>query len=186
MARILFAGGGIVNGRLGGIGRAVLLALPLAFGWTIYTAQPTPGNFVLGYVFSIASVMLTGVSGKSLRIRKDWRQAYNLLAYVVFMSKEILVAGFKVSRIVLSRDMPIKPGISFVNTGDKNEDELISAISAHGITITPGELVVDFQETSDAGVLMIVHSLNMDDSESNVQRDQEIRLKRIKGILGHD
>lgn len=175
-----------MNARVRRIGKTVVLALPLAFGWTIYTAQPTPGNFLLGYFFGFIALLATGTRGDSLKISNAFQQIYNLLAYIVFMAKEILLAGLKVALIVLSPKMPIDPGVSVVNTGDKDEDELISAISAHGITITPGELVVDFQETSDEGVLMIVHSLNLDASQNNLQHDQLLRLKRIKGILGHD
>ena len=175
-----------MSGRIRRIGKAALLALPLAVGWTIYTAQPTPGNFLLGYLFSILGVLAADLRGDSLRIRNAFRQVYNLLAYIIYMAMEILVAGLNVARIVLSPTMPIKPGITLVNTGDKNEDELISAISAHGITITPGELVVDFQETSEDGLLMVVHSLNMDSSGDNLEQDQQKRLKRIKGILGHE
>ena len=73
-----------------------------------------------------------------------------------------------------------------VNTQDETENELISAVSAHGITITPGELVVDFEETDEEGVMMIVHSLNLDTSGQSLDEDQSMRLARIKGILGHD
>lgn len=162
------------------------MALPLAIGWTVYTAQPTPGNFLLGYLFSIIVVAATGRRGDSFRLRNAPRQIYNLLAYIVYMALEVLVSGIQVSRIVLTPSLPIEPGISVVNTQDKSEDELISAISAHGITITPGELVVDFEETSDDGVLMIVHSLNFDASKQSLDAEQRRRLKRIKRILGHD
>ena len=164
----------------------MLLALPLAFGWTIYTAQPTPGNFLLGYFFSVVVVVGTGLRGDSLRLRNAPKQIYNLVAYVVFLSFEVLVAGVKVARVVLTPRMPINPGFTDLNTYDKSRDELISAVSAHGITITPGELVVDFKETSDEGVVMIVHSLNIDTSAQSLERDQQTRLKRIRGILGHD
>lgn len=162
------------------------MALPLAIGWTVYTAQPTPGNFLLGYLFSIIVVAATGRRGDSFRLRNAPRQIYNLLAYTIYMASEVLVSGIKVSRIVLTPSLPIEPGIAIVNTQDKSEDELISAISAHGITITPGELVVDFEETSADGVLMIVHSLNFDASKQSLDDDQRRRLMRIKGILGHD
>ena len=68
------------------------------------------------------------------------------------------------------------------------KNELVSAMSAHGITITPGELVVDFKESNGSeGATMIVHSLNSDVSGSKrLEQDQRLRLKRIKGILGHD
>lgn len=36
------------------------------------------------------------------------------------------------------------------------------------------------------GVLMIVHSLTISESSEVLDQDQSLRLKRIKGILGHD
>ena len=166
--------------------RTMIIALPLAIGWTIYTAQPTPGNFLLGYVFSISVLVATGLRGESLRLRNAPRQLYNLVAYTFYLATEVLSAGVKVSLVILTPSLPINPGMSTVNTQDRSENELISAISAHGITITPGELVVDFEETSEDGVRMIVHSLNIDSSGQSLDDDQRKRLARIKGILGHD
>ena len=45
---------------------------------------------------------------------------------------------------------------------------------------------MDFEETSEEGVTMIVHSLNLDTSGQSLDEDQRKRLARIKGILGHD
>ena len=163
----------------------MIMALPLAIGWTIYTAQPTPGNFLLGYVFSISVLVATGLRGESLRLRNAPRQLYNLVAYTVYLATEVLSAGIKVSLVILTPSLPINPGISTVNTQDNTENELISAISAHGITITPGELVVDFEESNEGGVSMIIHSLNIDSSGQSLEDDQRKRLARIKGILGH-
>ena len=166
--------------------KTMILALPLAVGWTIYTAQPTPGNFLLGYVFSVSVVIATGHRGDSLRYKSAPRQLANLVAYTVFLASEVLFSGLKVSRVILTPSLPINPGISLVNMQDSTENQLVSAISAHGITITPGELVVDFEETGEAGLKMIVHSLNMDTSGPNLEREQAMRLERIRGILGHD
>ena len=166
--------------------KPLVTALPLALGWTIYTAQPTPGNFLLGYGFSLLVMTATGLRGDSLRMRSAPRQLFNLAAYIVYMAYEILAAGLNISRIILSPNLSIDPGLTEVYTRDSSESELISAISAHGITITPGELVVDFEETTDTGVKMIVHSLNHDSSAQDLEADQAVRLKRIQGILGHD
>ncbi len=171
--------------RLMASSKVFILALPLAIGWTIYTAQPTPGNFLLGYIFSITVLMATGIRGDSIRLRNTPRQLYNLVLYMVYLATEVFSAGVKVSRVILSPSLPIDPGISSVNTQDATENELISAISAHGITITPGELVVDFEDTADDGVMMIVHSLNLDSSSQSLAADQKKRLTRIRGILGH-
>lgn len=167
-------------------GKVMIFALPLAIGWTIYTAQPTPGNLLLGYLFSVSVLIATGIRGESIRLRNAPRQLYNLFAYTLYLASEVLSAGLKVSRVILSPSLPINPGIATVNTQDITENELISAISAHGITITPGELVVDFEETGEEGVNMIVHSLNLDSSGGSLEDDQSRRLMRIKGILGHD
>ena len=171
--------------RLGASVRFMVMGLPLAIGWTIYTAQPTPGNFLLGYVLSVSALVATGFRGESLRLRNAPRQLYNLVAYTVHLATEVLLAGVTVSRVILTPSLPINPGISTVNTQDKTENELISAISAHGITITPGELVVDFEDTNEDGVGMIVHSLNIDSSGQSLDDDQRKRLARIRGILGH-
>lgn len=166
--------------------KSLIIALPLALGWTIYTAQPTPGNLLLGYGFSVIVVSAAGLRGDSLRLQNAPRQFYNLVAYIVYMAYEVLISGLQISRIILSPKLAVNPGITTINTQDSSENELISAVSAHGITITPGELVVDFEETQEAGVKMIVHSLNLDPSAEKLDRDQAIRLARIKGILGYD
>ena len=165
--------------------KRLVMALPLALGWTIYTAQTTLGNFLLGFVFSLGVVMATGIHGESFRLRNVPRQLYNLVAYVIYLAYEVLGAGIQVARIILSPSLPIEPGMTRINTQDGRRDALVSAISAHGITITPGEMVVDFEENAD-GVFMIVHSLNVEESSENLDRDQALRLKRIEGILGHD
>ncbi|MXX49846.1 MAG: hypothetical protein F4Z39_02150 [Chloroflexi bacterium] len=173
------------RGKPSGIGKRLVMALPLALGWTTYTAQPTPGNLLLGYIFGIAAVSATSFHGDSFRLKNPLRQLYNLLIYTLYMAREVLLAGIDVARIILSPSLPIKPGLSRVATQDSTQSELISAISAHGITITPGELVVDFDE-SPAGVIMIVHSLNIEEAAQALAADQQTRLRRILGILGYD
>ncbi len=176
-----------MKGQLWKSGKVLVLALPLAIGWMIYTAQPTPGNFLLGYLFSVFVVSATGLRGDNLRLRNAPRQLYSLAAYTIYMAWEVLISGLNASRIILSPSMPIKPGITAVYTQDSSKNELISAISAHGITITPGELVVDFEESDADGVKMLVHNMNLEpSSQKSLERDQAIRLQRIKAILGHN
>jgi len=166
--------------------KRLILSLPLAVGWTIYTAQLTIGNFLLGYLFSLVVLIAIGVRGDSFNLRNAPKQMFNLIVYIFFLACEVLVSGLQVARLILTPSLPIRPGISAINTQDATENAMISAVSAHGITITPGELVVDFEETAEDGVLMIVHSLNMEKSAQHLDSDQSIRLRRIKGILGYD
>ena len=167
-------------------GKVLVMALPLAIGWTIYTAEPTPGNLLLAYVFSLVVLLATGQRGDNFRLRNAPVQIYNLIAYVLFLALEVLVSGVKVALVVIARELKISPGTTELSTFDESNNELISAVSAHGITITPGELVVDFKESATEGATMIVHSLNLEISAKRLEQDQRLRLKRIKGILGHD
>ncbi|MCY4145558.1 MAG: Na+/H+ antiporter subunit E [Chloroflexi bacterium] len=167
------------------IGKRLVMALPLALGWTIYTAQLTPGNLLLGFVFGIAADSATGFRGDTFRLKNPLRQLYSLLAFVLYEAKVVLLAGFDVARIILSPSLPIKPGLARVSTQDSTKSELISAISAHGITVAPGELVVDFDEDADAAI-MIIHCLNLDESAPQLDADQQRRLRQILGILGYD
>ncbi len=165
------------------------LALPLALSWTIYTEQLTPGNILLGYGFSVLVVLATGARGEGLRLKDLPRQVYNLILYILYLAFEVTVAGFQVARIILF-GLKIEPGTAEVPTLDDSGNDLIAAISAHGITITPGELVVDFIEQEGAGaksVKMIVHSLNLqENAEEILEADQRTRLNRINKILGYE
>jgi multicomponent Na+:H+ antiporter subunit E len=166
--------------------KRLVLSVPLAIGWTIYTAQLNIGNIMLGYIFSFVVLVAVGVRGDSINLSNAPRQIFYLIAYILFLSYEVLISGLQVARITLMPSLPIDPGLININTQDEDENAVVSAISAHGITITPGELVVDFEETADDGVLMVVHSLTIKESSSDLDSDQTIRLQRIKGILGYD
>lgn len=166
--------------------KRLVVAVPLALGWTIYTAQITLGNIILGYIFSVAVLSAIGARGDNFNLKNVPMQLVNTIMYILLLALEVLKAGIEVTRIALSPSLPIDPDIAKVNTQDETENPVISAISAHGITITPGELVIDFEETHEDGVLMIVHSLNMKESNPTLDSDQTRRLKRIKGILGYD
>src|SRR5690606_30403999 len=62
------------------------------------------------------------------------------------------------------------------------EDSVIAGASAHSITVTPGQLVVDFDGTKT----MYVHCLNVEEAAETLDRDQTRRLKALKRIRGHD
>lgn len=164
--------------------KRLIVAIPLAIGWTIYTAQLSIGNILLGYVFSFGVLVAVGVRGDTFHLKNIPRQIIYLIGYILFLAYEVLMAGLQVTRIILMPSLPIDPSITHINTQDETENPVISAISAHGITITPGEIVVDFEETSDDGILMVIHSLNIAKSAPNLDNNQTIRLQRIKGILG--
>jgi multicomponent Na+:H+ antiporter subunit E len=91
--------------------------------------------------------------------------------------KDLLVSGLQVAHIVLSPSLPIKPGIIAIPAG--TDSELATALSAHSISVTPGEVVV---EISDDGV-MYTHVLDVTQSNEARLSAQERRRDLFSRML---
>jgi multicomponent Na+:H+ antiporter subunit E len=66
-----------------------------------------------------------------------------------------------------------------VPTQDETHSASIAALSAHAITITPGELVVDF----DGAKVMYVHCLDTEATSKTADPAQAARLKLLRRVL---
>lgn len=56
----------------------------------------------------------------------------------------------------------------------------MAALSAHGITVAPGELVVDFEDSH----IMLVHCLDAEEAAKSIFEAQARRLRLFERILG--
>ncbi|MCB8981636.1 MAG: Na+/H+ antiporter subunit E [Ardenticatenaceae bacterium] len=97
--------------------------------------------------------------------------------YVALLLVELLVSGVQVARIVLTPSLPIKPGIIAIPS--QCESDLGVALSAHAISLTPGELVV---EIDDAHV-MYTHVLDASDADERVAAAQQVRRNLLSRIF---
>jgi multicomponent Na+:H+ antiporter subunit E len=162
-----------------------LLALPMAVVWVILTSQVSVWSFGIGYVISFAIALLLSRSRETplnINPAKLPGQIGATIIYTALLARDILLAGIDVSLRVLGV-RPLNPGIVAVPTQDEKERDIIGGLSAHGITITPGELVVDFSED---GETMYVHMLDVDSFEPELAPDQARRLKFFRSMLGYD
>lgn len=155
-----------------------LLAVPLALIWMMLTQQINLAGFILGYVIG---VILVGLAFQRTSRRFNPvtlpKQALALVVYVVVLLWDILLSGIDVVlRIIGVR--PVNPGIIRVSLQDKSE--VIAALSAHGITITPGQLVVDFDEQEQ---VVYIHCLDIDFSAPKVDAEQTRRLRYLRRFL---
>jgi multisubunit Na+/H+ antiporter MnhE subunit len=100
-----------------------------------------------------------------------------MFRYVFVVIWDILKGGVTTARIVLSRDMPLKTGIIAIPSGSKTE--LGTALSAHAITLSPGELVVEMDEEGN----MYTHCLDVDKSEVYVAEAQSLRRNLLRDIF---
>lgn len=157
-----------------------LLAIPMSLLWMIVSGSVSLGSFVVGYALGFAILYLM----KTENIQIDWRNLPNQLAafciYVVTLLRDIWLSSMDVLKRVLDPDLPMNPGMLAVPTQDETQSDFIAAFSAHGITITPGELVVDFEGSHT----MYVHCLDVEASSQSAHAAQTKRLALLRRIEG--
>lgn len=170
--------------------QVIVLTFPMAVAWMILAGQPSIEGFIVGFVFGFAILYVvrlntaTNEDDKPINLAKIPVQIITLFVYSIKLAWDVCRSGVDVARIVIMPTMPIKPGVQRISTQDETKSGAVAALSAHSITITPGELVIDFEEDGDQ-VYMLVHSLDKEASdEEKLIADQTNRLKLIERILG--
>ena len=173
--------------------QTLLLAFPMSLLWMIFSGQMSFEGFLIGYVFGFAILLLIRINtsfeaeDQPIHLAKIPSQIIALVKYGIILAKDIFFSGIDVAKRVIDPDLPIKPGIHRITTQDATNNHLVSAISAHAITITPGELVIDFEEGENGETVLLVHALDEESSDvAKLDRDQSNRLKLIRQILGMD
>ncbi|MFN2144953.1 MAG: Na+/H+ antiporter subunit E [Anaerolineales bacterium] len=146
--------------------------------YLVLSGNVTIPNLVVGALIALGVSML-------LPARKDagfdWKRSpaflWAMVRYVFVVIWDILKGGIATARLVLSPKMPLKTGIIAIPSGSKTE--LGTALSAHAITLSPGELVVD---KDDEGV-MYTHCLDVDKSERYVAEAQALRKNLLQDMF---
>ena len=155
-----------------------ILAIPFSFAWIATTGIASFEAWVVGYTISAVILGLTRTDLRPIKLNQILTRVFGLLVYVIILFKDIFLSSLDVARRAISPDMGLKPGIIAVPTQDPDKTELIAALSSHGITITPGELVVYFDENE----VMYVHCLNVEASQAVASKNQSQRYKFLKNL----
>ena len=158
----------------------LLSALPIALIWSAITGRVTLDSLALGYLLGLVTLTTLHVLGIRYGRLRSWDQPVAIVLYVVGILLSAFQSSVKVAKLVLSPKIKLATGIVALNTGDLSESQVLTALSAHGINTTPGELVIDI---ADGGVLY-VHCLDMEASRPVIEHEQEQRLRLLRRILG--
>lgn len=157
-----------------------VLAVPMAVLWVLVCSDPSIGSLVVGYGLGFAILYMLNVCNIEIDRRRLPDQVSALFVYTVTLMRDIWLSSVDVAKRVLDPELPMNPGVIAVATQDETECDFTAAFSAHGITITPGELVVDF----DGSHTMYVHCLDVEASSKNADNAQTKRLKLLNRIKG--
>lgn len=159
----------------------LLLTMVFTMIWMIITAQLNPGGFLIGCAISLIVLLMLRPAAPVLRLARLPRQMVAALLYVLSLFWDICLSSIDVARRALSPNMRLKPGIIAVPVQDPQGREIVAALAAHNITITPGELVVDFDAENR---MMYIHCLDVEQSLAGAETAEKRRVTRLRDLLG--
>lgn len=153
------------------------LTFPLLLVYLALTSNLAWNNLLVGLVVAMGLSWLL----RPLPTPFNWRRLPTALLaaarYLLVLLVDLITSGVEVTRIVLDPKLPIQPGVVAIPSGC--ESELATALSAHAISLTPGELVV---EIDDDGV-MYTHCLDASRAAEYVAGAQQMRRDLLQKIF---
>ena len=154
--------------------RAILM---LTAVYLALTANLQLSNILVGLLLSSLLLLLLRPATRVVNWRFLPSSTWAILRYLLLLVYDLIVSGIQVARIVLDPALPIQQGIIAIPTNC--ESETAQALSAHAITLTPGELVV---EMSDEGV-MYTHVLDAGHAQDDMAEAQQVREQMLQKIM---
>lgn len=154
--------------------RSILILLLL---YLAITGNLQISNIVLGVLVATIATLLLKPQPDSIDLHRLPSAAWALLRYIFILAVDVVRSGINVARIVLDPALPIQPGIIAIPSGCNSE--LSVALSAHAITITPGEMVIGIDEQ---GVLY-THCLDATHAAEYAAQAQAMRRDLLSKIF---
>ena len=154
--------------------RAILM---LTAVYLALTANLRLSNIIAGLLLSSLILLLLRPAAHAVKWRFLPSTTWAIFRYLLVLAYDLIISGIQVARIVLDPALPIQQGIIAIPTNC--ESETGQALSAHAITLTPGELVV---EMSDEGV-MYTHVLDATHAKDDMAVAQQMREQMLQKIM---
>jgi multicomponent Na+:H+ antiporter subunit E len=158
--------------------RFLKYVVPITLLYLALTANLEPLNWVLGIVLAVGITALIRPNPTPI----IWRSLpLALLAAVRFglvLFWELLVTGFQVARLVVSPKIDVQQGIVAIPSSSQSAATTVA--SAHAITLTPGEMVIEIDEKG----VMYTHTLDAAHSAENGPASQARRAAMLDKAVG--
>lgn len=151
------------------------LSVTLVGLWFLLVNQWKLGSLVMAVLLATLIPLL---SSRWWPDRPTVRRPLALVAYVILVLRDVIVANFQVARIILFLPNDRIRSAWIAVPLDLTSPEAISLL-AGTITMTPGTLTADL---SDDGRALLIHALHAPDPDAvrdEIKSRYETRLKRI-------
>lgn len=150
----------------------ILLVIYLAL-----TGNLQPINILLGVLVATVAALLLRPQPGQMNLRQLPVAVWATIRYVAILAADVVKSGFGVARMVLDPALPIRPGIVAIDSGC--DSELGTALSAHALSVTPGELVIGIDQS---GVLY-THCLDATHAAEYAAEAQAMRRDLLSKIF---
>jgi multicomponent Na+:H+ antiporter subunit E len=148
--------------------------------WVVYlalTANLEMSNLVLGILIAAGLTLLIRPRRGRIELRRLPEATLALGRYLLLIFSDMITSGLAAARLILDPALPLRPGIVAIPSGC--ESELATALSAHAISLAPGELVVEIGEDGT----MYTHTLDATHAAEYVAEAQRLRRELLGKIF---
>jgi multicomponent Na+:H+ antiporter subunit E len=134
-------------------------------------------NIVTGVLIAIVITVLLRPPFKPFSWRGVPTAILALIQYLGILVYDIIKGGIMVAKSVWSPNIKIDPAIIAIPSGC--DSELATALSAHAISVSPGELMVEIDEDG----VMYTHVLDATHSSDYKEQAQHMRRELLSKII---
>ncbi len=152
----------------------LLANLILAMIWAALTDTFTGGGLLVGFILSY--LVLVFVFRQHPDVRKYRQQVPRFISFVVFFTKELIMANLKVAYDVLTPTNLMKPGVIAMPLRAETDMEI--TMLANAISLTPGSLSLDVSTDRRVLYVHIMYLYNEHDVLSELKR-LETKILRV-------
>ncbi len=156
----------------------IILWVMILFTYLSLSTNISSYNLLFGSLMAILILYLSPVRKHSVTVKHFFKGFVALVIYLLLLIKNTLIGGIQVARLVLDPQLSLKTGVIAVNPDC--DHELGQALSAHSISLSPGELLI----TTDEKKTMYIHSLNIEQTEKVIKKEQQYRRYLLDLIFG--
>jgi multicomponent Na+:H+ antiporter subunit E len=148
--------------------------------WLVYLALTSNlelSNLILGLLIATGLTLLLRPPRGTFELRRLPGALVALGRYLFVVFFDAIKSGLVAARLVLDPALPVKPGIIAIPSDC--DSELATALSAHAITLAPGEMVVEIGKDGT----MYAHALDATRAAEYVEEAQELRRELLRKIF---
>lgn len=162
---------------MGAVTSAIQMTLIIGIVYLALTGNLEFANLATGLLVGAGISLLVRPQRLSIRWGRLPIALWSILRYLGVLFMDLVKSGIQVGGIILSSRPKIDPGIVNIDAGCKSE--LGTALSAHAMTLTPGELVVEMDDNGH----LFVHCLNVRNSAQYAAEAQSLRRELLSKIF---